>query len=52
MKVFDAQVKCPRCGNVQTIIRSKSLRKRKNHVKDLWCPFCKEVTKHLEKGDE
>ena len=39
---------CNECGNAFPIPRPKSHRRKKNHVKDLWCPFCKKVVKTTE----
>lgn len=39
---------CPECGNKFPIPRPKSMRREKNHIKDLWCPFCRKVVKSKE----
>lgn len=39
---------CPCCGKSFPIPRAKSMRRGKGHIKDLWCPFCKDRVKTLE----
>lgn len=39
---------CPGCGKAFPLPRAKSMKREKGHVKDLWCPFCKDVVKTLE----
>ena len=39
---------CPECGNKFPLPRAKSMRRSKNHIKDLWCPHCKKKVKTLE----
>lgn len=39
---------CPKCGGTFPLPRAKSMRRNKGHIKDLWCPFCKEIVKTKE----
>ena len=39
---------CPDCGNKFPLPRAKSMRREKNHIKDLWCPHCKQKVKTME----
>ena len=34
---------CPDCKNLMPLQRNKNCKRKVNHKKDLWCPFCKEV---------
>ena len=45
--------KCTECGNTIPLPRIKSARRKKNHIKDLYCPFCNEVrkTREIREGD-
>lgn len=40
---------CPDCGAEYTLARKESSKRKNGHIKDLYCPFCKRVTKHVEK---
>ena len=42
---------CLECGNIFTIPRNKKERRSNGHIKDIWCPFCKNVSKHYEIQD-
>ena len=39
---------CLECGNIFTIPRRRRKHRSDGHIKDLWCPFCKNVNKHYE----
>ena len=39
---------CPECGTVIPLPRIHGRRREKNHIKDLYCPRCKEVRKFKE----
>lgn len=39
---------CPDCGKSFPIPRKNGAAREKNHIKDLWCPFCKDTKKMLE----
>ena len=40
---------CKRCGGTFPIRRRRGRRRKRNHVKTMWCPWCKQVTQHVEK---
>ena len=42
---------CTNCGNTYFLGRDKGKQRKNGHIKDLWCPVCKEVTKHIEEKD-
>ena len=35
---------CPVCQNEFPIPRQNGRRRKKNHLKTIWCPFCKKET--------
>lgn len=39
---------CPQCGKGFPIPRKANKCREKDHIKDLWCPFCKEVVSMKE----
>ena len=39
---------CLECGYIFTIPRRTYKLKNNGHIKDLWCPRCKNVNKHYE----
>ena len=39
---------CSECGNLFRIPRHADKLKEKYHIKDIYCPVCKKVTKHVE----
>lgn len=39
---------CPECNNVVSLPRKKGRLRQQGHIKDLYCPFCKKVTKMKE----
>ena len=42
---------CTECGYIFPIMRNAAKQKKTFHVKDLYCPKCKDVTKHFETKD-
>lgn len=48
MKLFRTDLICGVCGYVQSIQRMKSRKHKELHIKDLYCPMCKETTKFIE----
>lgn len=40
--------KCPVCGNMIPLPRTKAKPRERGHIKDLYCPWCKEVRKTKE----
>lgn len=47
-----ALLKCEVCGNEQTIRRKASKKKKRGHIKHLWCVKCNKKTPHVEIGVE
>lgn len=45
-------LECPKCSNVVSLHRKKHKLKSKNHIKHMWCVFCKEITGHVEVKEE
>lgn len=39
---------CLECGNIFIIPRKKEKHRGNGHIKDIWCPICKKVSKHYE----
>ena len=39
---------CPDCAIRLTVPRCKGKQREKGHIKDEWCPRCKEVRKFVE----
>ena len=39
---------CPNCENILPLPRNKSLKREKNHIKDLYCFCCKKDVKATE----
>ena len=39
---------CPSCGKTIPLMRNHGQHRKKNHIKDLYCPFCKEDQKFKE----
>lgn len=42
---------CTNCGLIFPIPRKKSAAREKGHIKDIWCPSCKEISKFFEIRD-
>ena len=42
---------CPNCNNKFPLPRINGKTRERGHIKDLWCPYCKEVVKTLEVRD-
>ena len=43
-----SMMECPDCGKFFPIPRNKGRRRSYNHIKDLWCAFCKAEKTMLE----
>lgn len=41
---------CVDCGYPMFIPRMRGKLRAHGHVKTMWCPFCKEITDHIERG--
>ena len=39
---------CPKCNHKQSLPRKKGKQREKGHIKNIYCPFCKEKTQHVE----
>lgn len=39
---------CLRCGGSFPIRRQNNRKRERNHIKTMWCPWCKRVTPHRE----
>lgn len=44
---------CPVCNKSFPIMRPHGQQRGKNHIKDIWCPYCKTIQKFKEirRGD-
>ena len=42
---------CPVCHNTFPIMRNHGQHRKRGHIKDLWCPFCKAERKMVEARD-
>jgi ribosomal protein L33 len=51
-RTIKTQLQCPECQSVQTIHRKAGKTKEKFHIKHMYCPFCKEITGHIEVKDD
>jgi hypothetical protein len=39
---------CPECGKALPLPRNKCSKRKKNHIKDLYCVYCKKIVKTVE----
>lgn len=39
---------CPECENTLCLMRNRGEQRERGHIKDMWCPFCKEERKFIE----
>lgn len=39
---------CAKCGTESQIWRKSSRRKKRGHIKHMWCHKCQSVTAHIE----
>lgn len=39
---------CPECKRVIQLPRQHGRQRKKNHIKDIYCPYCKEIRKFQE----
>lgn len=42
---------CSSCGGRFPIMRNHGERRKKGHIKDIWCPYCKTDRKFIESGE-
>ena len=47
-KMTSSNFICPECGLVMPLPRFCGQQRKKNHIKDLWCPRCREEKKFKE----
>lgn len=40
--------KCYKCGKDVFLPRMKGYQRKNGHIKDMWCPYCKEESKFVE----
>ena len=43
--------RCTKCNNIIPLPRKSGRQRKKNHIKDIYCPVCNEVTKMKELND-
>ena len=51
-KTISSNLICPECGNIFPIPRYSGRYRCYNHIKDLWCPYCRDTTKMVENKRE
>ena len=44
-----SQMECCKCHGKFPVRRPRRHLRKKNHVKTMWCPWCKRVTQHRER---
>ena len=42
---------CPVCNKTFPIMRNHGKQREKGHIKDIWCPYCRQERKFLEIRD-
>lgn len=40
--------RCCKCGGDMMLPRTKGYQRKDGHIKDMWCPYCKEESKFEE----
>lgn len=48
MEYTISQFVCPVCGGIMPLPRRSKKPRENGHIKDLYCPWCKEVRKFME----
>jgi len=43
---------CQKCNNTFPLPRFKNSQRENGHIKDIWCPWCKDESKFLEIKDK
>lgn len=43
---------CPQCGGVMPIPRKPGRSRERNHIKDMFCPYCGMVVKMVEERED
>ncbi len=49
--MYTSYMTCSECGKKFPIMRCKGNMREKGHLKDMWCPFCKQDVKFIERVD-
>ena len=39
---------CPQCKRRFPIMRNRGRKRKRGHIKDIWCPYCCKVQKFIE----
>lgn len=52
MNTILTELICPHCGEIVAIQRNKYRAKSIGHIKDMYCPYCKEYRKFIEIRDK
>jgi uncharacterized protein YbaR (Trm112 family) len=47
-KMITSNLKCTECNYIFPIPRFKNSLRERNHIKTLWCPYCKDYKKMKE----
>lgn len=50
--MYTSYLTCEKCEKIFPIMRSKGYMRERGHIKDMWCPFCKEESKFIERKGE
>ena len=45
---YVSELECPVCHKRFPIPRKSGEKREKNHIKDIWCPYCKKKRKFIE----
>lgn len=45
-------LRCSICDGVMPIPRKNISKREDGHLKDMWCPFCKDVTTFVERNQK
>lgn len=48
---FISRLQCQTCGSITTIPRRNYKRRKRHHIKTMYCPFCKAETDFIELDD-
>ena len=43
---------CPTCKHILPLPRNKSVKRKKGHIKDLYCIYCNKITEAIEMGED
>lgn len=48
---FISRMECQNCGGITTVSRRNNKRRKKHHIKTMYCPFCHTETDFVELDD-